>query len=220
MLKTIMDILLLSSSTHKRRRGRPPKELAGYSETREALLSAGVVALTTKGFSATGIDEILKSVNVPKGSFYHYFKNKEAFGALLIERYALYFAIKLDRILSNNERTPLQRMYDFIDDAALGMKKFNFSRGCLVGNLGQEMGALPPAYRSLLVEVFNDWQQRTSACLKEAVDENEIDSDIGCNALSEYFWIGWEGAVLRAKLEQSEAPLRQFSKGFFSGIEI
>ena len=73
-----MDILLLSSSTHKRRRGRPPKELAGYSETREALLSAGVVALTTKGFSATGIDEILKSVNVPKGSFYHYFKNKEA----------------------------------------------------------------------------------------------------------------------------------------------
>ena len=47
-----------------------------------------------------------------------------------------------------------------------------------------------------------------------------IDSDIDCNALSEYFWIGWEGAVLRAKLEQSEAPLRQFSKGFFSGIEI
>ena len=62
-----MDILLLSSSTHKRRRGRPPKELAGYSETREALLSAGVVALTTKGFSATGIEESVPTQTLQGG---------------------------------------------------------------------------------------------------------------------------------------------------------
>lgn len=203
--------------TEKRRRGRPPKNLAGYSETREALLSAGVAALTEKGFSATGIDEILRSVNVPKGSFYHYFKNKEAFGAELIERYALYFSSKLDRILLNKTRSPLQRMDDFVEDAVIGMQRFNFARGCLVGNLGQEMGALPPAYRSLLVEVFHDWQLRTAACLNAAVKAGEIDPSIDCNAAAEYFWIGWEGAVLRSKLEQSEKPLRQFAKGFFAG---
>lgn len=46
------------------------------------------MALTEKGFSATGLDEILKAVGVPKGSFYHYFDSKEAFGAELIDRYA------------------------------------------------------------------------------------------------------------------------------------
>ena len=61
----------------KRRRGRPPKHLQGFSETRDALLHSGVEILTEKGFSASGLDEILKRVNVPKGSFYHYFDSKD-----------------------------------------------------------------------------------------------------------------------------------------------
>ena len=208
----------MQASVEKRRRGRPPKQMAGHSETRETLLNAGVAALTAKGFSATGIEEILRSVDVPKGSFYHYFKSKEAFGAELIDRYAMYFAAKLDRILLNEAHTPLQRMHDFVEDAVVGMQRFNYGRGCLVGNLGQEMGALPPAYRSLLVEVFHDWQGRTAICLRAAIKAGEIDPDVDYNAAAVYFWIGWEGAVLRAKLEQSEMPLRQFTKGFFEGL--
>jgi len=33
--------------------------------------------LTEKGYSATGIEEVLRSVDVPKGSFYRYFPSKE-----------------------------------------------------------------------------------------------------------------------------------------------
>ncbi|MFK8034076.1 MAG: TetR/AcrR family transcriptional regulator [Hyphomicrobiales bacterium] len=208
----------MREKTEQRRRGRPPKESSGHSKTREALLNAGVEILTQKGFSATGIEEILRKVNVPKGSFYHYFKSKEDFGAELIDRYAAYFSAKLDRILLNEAQTPLQRMHDFVEDAVDGMVRFNFSRGCLVGNLGQEMGALPPAYRDLLIEVFLDWQGRTAACLQSAMEAGQIPPNVDCNATATYFWIGWEGAVLRAKLEQSEIPLRQFAKGFFAGI--
>ena len=110
----------METSIVARRRGRPPKELAGFSETRETLLRAGVAALTEKGFSATGIDEILRSVNVPKGSFYHYFGSKESFGAELIDIYAAYFARKLDRILTDPTRTPLERLRDFVADAEAG----------------------------------------------------------------------------------------------------
>jgi len=67
----------MSSTTDlPRKRGRPAKDEGNHRATREALLNAGVAALTEKGFSATGIDEILKSVGVPKGSFYHFFGSK------------------------------------------------------------------------------------------------------------------------------------------------
>src|SRR5574343_599729 len=79
-----------------RKRGRPPKRPEDTLETRELLLRAGLEVLTEKGFAATGIDEVLKRVGVPKGSFYHYFDSKEAFGAALIDRYASYFALKLE----------------------------------------------------------------------------------------------------------------------------
>ena len=203
----------------KRRRGRPPKDRVGLSETRLALISAGVSALTEKGFSATGIDEVLRKVDVPKGSFYHYFKSKEAFGAELIDHYAHYFSNKLDKIFLNESRTPMQRLHDFVDDAEAGMRRHNFTRGCLVGNLGQEMRALPPAYRELLIAVFLEWQTKTAACLKAAAEAGEISPGVDCDKAAEFFWIGWEGAVLRAKLEESAVPLRRFAEGFFAGIE-
>lgn len=209
----------MSIALHKPRRGRPPKALAGYSETREALVRAGVVALTEKGFSATGIDEILKAVGVPKGSFYHYFGSKEAFGTELIERYAAFFAKRLDRFFLNTSRRPLDRLRDFTVDASAAMRRFEFKRGCLVGNLGQEMGALPESYRSQLSDVFVDWQRRTADCLRAAQRDGSIRRGADCDQLAAFFWIGWEGAVLRAKLERSAAPLETFAAGFFSTLK-
>lgn len=208
----------MDAITPLRRRGRPPKALAGYRETRESLVQAGVIALTEKGFSATGIDEILRGVGVPKGSFYHYFDSKEVYGTELIGRYAQYFARKLDRFFLDSALSPVKRLEAFTRDAEVGMERFAFSRGCLVGNLGQEMGALPESFRKQLSDVFADWQHRTAECLRAAQAAGEIGVHHDCDQLAAFFWIGWEGAVLRAKLEQSGAALRTFADGFFAMI--
>jgi TetR/AcrR family transcriptional repressor of nem operon len=193
--------------------------LNGYSDTREALLRAGVAALTEKGFGATGIEEILREASVPKGSFYHYFGSKEAFGAELIERYAAFFASKLNRFLRNPSRKPLQRIKDFVEDADSGMARYDYRRGCLVGNLGQEMSALPESYRQQLCDVFADWQYRIAECLRLAQVDGTLSASADPDHLAEFFWIGWEGAVLRAKLARSGSPLYIFAGGFFRLLE-
>lgn len=201
-----------------RRRGRPPKLREDLTDTRELLLRAGVEALTEKGFSATGIEEILGRVGVPKGSFYHYFDSKEAYGLALIERYGVFFARKLDRHLGNRALSPLNRLRAFVVDAQEGMARYEFSRGCLIGNLGQEMGALPESFRLRLRGTFEDWQARFASCLAEAQGAGELVSDADTAQLAAFFWIGWEGAVLRAKLERSAKPLEIFSGLFFAGL--
>jgi TetR/AcrR family transcriptional repressor of nem operon len=201
-----------------RRRGRPCKHAADLGETRELLLRTGVELLTEQGFSSTGIDQILRRVGVPKGSFYNYFKSKEAFGAELIECYRVYFLRKLERHLGNAALSPLARLHAFIADAQQGMQKFDFSRGCLAGNLGQEMGTLPETYRAQLNAVFSDWQDRLARNFEVARAVGEIAEDADCQRLASFFWIGWEGAVMRAKLEKSVAPLEIFADGFFAGV--
>ncbi|MDU0460920.1 MAG: TetR/AcrR family transcriptional regulator [Geobacteraceae bacterium] len=201
-----------------RRPGRPPKEAAGYSETRESLLRAGVEVLTEKGFSSTGIDEILRRVGVPKGSFYHFFGSKEAFGAELVKRYASYFERKLDRFLLDTTLSPLQRFRAFMNDARSGMARHEYKRGCLVGNLGQEMGAIPESFREQLKSVFHDWQSRVASCLEEAKISGEISAEADCRQLAAIFWIGWEGAILRSKLEGSPDALDLFANFFLDGL--
>jgi TetR/AcrR family transcriptional repressor of nem operon len=208
-----MDIV---SSVPPRRRGRPPKDAGGgYAETRALLIRAGLAVLTEKGYSSVGIDEILRAVAVPKGSFYHYFSSKENFGRVLIAEYSDYFARKLDHHFLNAACPPLQRLRNFIEDAKQGMAKHDFRRGCLVGNLGQEMAVLPESFRCQLVDVFRDWQQRMERCLQEAQKAGEIAAAIDCAYLASFFWIGWEGAVLRAKLERRPDALDTFASGFF-----
>lgn len=197
------------------RRGRPTRR---EGDTRELLVRAGLETLTEKGFSASGLEEILRRARVPKGSFYHYFASKEEFGLELIDRYRELFARKLDHHLLDAGRSPLQRMRDFVLDASEGMARFDYRRGCLIGNLGQEMSSLPESFRARLQLTFADWQRRTAQCLRAAVAAGEASPAVDPERSAELFWIGWEGAVLRAKLERGPRPLELFAEHFFTQL--
>lgn len=196
-------------------RGRP-KRAPADAEVRQRLLRTGLIFLTQKGYSAVGLDEILREAGVPKGGFYHYFDSKADFGRALIDAYHAYFRDKLERCFSEQSLSPLGRLRAFVADAQAGMQRHDFTRGCLVGNLGQEMGALPPEFREKLVHVLEDWQSRTAACLSAAQAAGEIAAHHDPARLAAIFWIGWEGAVLRAKLERKPDPLTIFADGFFA----
>ncbi|WP_407169164.1 TetR/AcrR family transcriptional regulator [Bradyrhizobium sp. ORS 111] len=179
-------------------------------------MRAGVALLSEKGFSATGLEQILQQVGVPKGSFYHYFTSKNEFGLAIIDAYADYFAKRLDRAFVHTNLSPLSRIKFFMDDARAGMARFDFRRGCVVGNLGQEMGSLPNIFQEQLHGVLLDWQRRTALVFAEAQSVGELDARHNCESLAAFFWIGWEGVVLRAKLERSPDPIDIFSETFMA----
>ncbi|WP_271124515.1 TetR/AcrR family transcriptional regulator [Dryocola boscaweniae] len=201
---------MTSAEAIKTRRGRPPRSEREFTDTREALIRAGVVMVTENGFLSTGIDSVVKTVGVPKGSFYHYFTNKEAFGLAVLAAYKRYFAQKLDKHLLNTALPPLARIDDFVLSAGLGMARFNFTRGCLVGNLLQESPLLPDTFADVLKATLFDWQTRIVRCLQEAIDKDEIKDMRPACELAITFWTGWEGAVMRAKLFRSTEPLDDF----------
>lgn len=207
---------MLIETPKKTGRGRPPKPPEHHQAVRSTLIRSGMELLTERGYSATGIDAILKSVGVPKGSFYYYFDSKDEFVRQVIDGYADYFAKLLDKHLADEARPPLQRILDFVATASDGMARFDFRRGCLLGNLGQEMSTLPNQFRSQIETVFTDWERRVSNCLEAAKERHEISASADTKKLAYLFWIGWEGAVLRAKLERSDRPLKIFASEFIS----
>ena len=55
-------------------------------------------------------------------------------------------------------------------------------------------------------------------CLAAAQQAGELAGSADPAELAAFFWIGWEGAVLRAKLERSDTPLALFAQFFFNGL--
>lgn len=205
----------MTGSAHPiRKRGRPRKDPAEAAATRRSLCRAGVAILTEKGFSAVGLEEILGAASMPKGSFYHHFGSKDEFGLALIDEYDAYFQRRFDRWFDDPDRPPMARIAGFIADARAGMARHDFRRGCLLGNLGQETGVLKAPFRARIAAVFAAWEARMARCLEAARAAGEIPAETDCRALAAFFWTGWEGAVLRAKLSRSAAPLDIFAAGF------
>ena len=187
-------------------------------DTRSAIIWCGTELLTERGFQITGIDEILSIVGVPKGSFYYYFKSKREFGVAVVDNYVQFYAQKMALLFDNPQRTPLQRLQDFVDDGKLGMAKYDFKRGCLIGNMGQELAALNEEFRERLEQVMQTWEARVTALFQLALERGEIAQSHDPESLSQFFWIGWEGAILRSKLTRSVAPLDHFSQIFFNKV--
>ncbi len=206
-----------SIKSNLKKRGRPAKGGLGFDDTREALIRCGMELLTEQGFNNTGLDQILKKVNVPKGSFYHYFENKEAYGYVVLEEYSKFFIHKLNKHLSNTdtELPALDRLKAFIEDAIKGVERFDFKRGCLVGNLTLELGSSHDQFREKLDTVFNNWKTLIADCLELAKTEGTLEQSADSDQLADYFWISWEGAVMRAKLTQNKQPMELFSQQFF-----
>lgn len=203
----------------KRKRGRPKAQLNSHIDTKEALLQSGLEWLTQSGFGSSSLDSILRSIQVPKGSFYHYFASKEDFGLAVLERYRLFFEHKLDKHLLDESHSPIARLENFMADATKGIERYQFSRGCLVGNLEQEIHNLPDSFKQAIVDTYSSWQKRVEVCLFAAQLQQQIAPTEQIEQLAEIFWIGWEGSVSRARLLNSSVPLKRFGTFFIERLQ-
>jgi len=182
------------------------------------LINIGTAIFTQKGFSITSLDEIVEIAEIPKGSFYYYFKSKDEFAIEVIKNYGIYFSKKLQRILSNDKKSPLERLKEFTKEAEAGVKRYEFKRGCLIGNLGQEMATLEERFRIELLNVIADWRDQVRQCIDLAKDRQEIKTIVDASELANFFWCAWEGAVLCSKLELSTQPLNIVSRLFITEL--
>ena len=188
------------------------------NETRQHIVQVGTSLITLHGYNATGIDAVLKEAGVPKGSFYYYFRSKEEFGLAIIDHFAERFEQRLDTFLKDYEVTPLNRIRNFLESGQTRVIQNDCSRGCLIGNLGQELADINERFRARLDEIFLVWHQRFASCLEEAKVAGELPADLDCEAVACFILSGWEGAILRSKVMKSPLPMRGFIDLLFASV--
>ncbi len=191
------------------RRGRPPKVDRQFDDTRQALIRSGLEVLTETGYLAAGIDAVIKNIAVPKGSFYHCFKSKEAFGLAVLAAYGDFFAHKLDKFLLDDAVPPLERMAAFVRHAGQEWRNSSFAAAAWWATCCRK----PRCYRDVSPTVDGypgGMGVARGALSARSAGSRAIASDASPQALAQVFWIGWEGAVMRARLVQSAAPLNQY----------
>jgi TetR/AcrR family transcriptional repressor of nem operon len=186
--------------------------------TREELIRVGTEIIAQQGFNTTGLNALLSTAGVPKGSFYYYFRSKEHFGLAIIEEVAKAYARQIDSFLGNEEVPPLQRVRNYLEAGMAAMGRCECRRGCLIGNLGQELASQNETFRTRLEAVFRSWKGRFARCLDEARRAGEIPKDSDVDQLADFLVTGWEGASLHAKVARSIEPMQTFIDVLFGKV--
>ncbi|MFT5206899.1 MAG: TetR/AcrR family transcriptional repressor of nem operon [Candidatus Omnitrophota bacterium] len=126
-------------------------QVADKQPTKIRILETSKEMMLEKGYTATSIDDICKCTGVAKGSFFHYFKNKEELGKSLIQYFSEQMKVKFESMMSPIAKDPLQRIYAFLD-CVKQMANSPEAKGCLVGTLAAEIHQTHPELKQACSE--------------------------------------------------------------------
>ena len=178
-------------------------------QTRESLLEQGLKAFLSCGYNGVGLKTILDEVNVPKGSFYNYFASKEDFTAEVITRYVASSAEKMDEVFSSSDDA-LTNFKQFFYKQITSQDETSCSQGCLIGNLGTEIGASSEKCRAIMAEAWHAVENRFADVIAQAQTQNTVRTDLPPDQLATVIFVAWQGALVRMKIDASTKPLQFF----------
>ncbi|ASA21340.1 TetR family transcriptional regulator [Paenibacillus donghaensis] len=182
--------------------------MSNKPNTREAIVDTASKLFFTQGYHATGLNQIIKDSDSPKGSLYYYFPHgKEELALTCINRTSEMVAGQL-RYFVENRATGSEAMSDFIlgmaeeaaDSDFVGLVPFSFWLAVETSCISQEL-------RQASQSVFKDWQEVIAECLvKEG--ENVQDAYDKASVILSLF----EGALLQALTYRDVQPLLAAAK--------
>lgn len=176
------------------------------SDVRSQILNVGQRIMAAKGYSAVGLNEILATAGVPKGSFYHYFGSKDAFGEALLESYFEDYLAELDRTLSQPGMTMAERLMDYWR-LWQETQSFEDCQGkCLAVKLGVEVADLSESMRSVLKRGTSGITDRIGQAIEVGVAEGSFAIDREPQSVAQSLYQLWVGASVMVKITRSLQP--------------
>ena len=172
------------------------------SPAREKLLERAQELMLAKGFVATTVDEICKAAGLTKGSFFHYFRNKEELGKATLDRFVQAQLDVVGRGSFRKKPDPLDRLYGWVDSVIEASKSPLAQKGCLLGNFSQELSDTHPEIRSQCARRFSEWTDLLKKDLDEAKARHLPRSRLDSQSLAEHFIAVIQGSLILAKAKQ------------------
>ncbi|UPZ26851.1 TetR/AcrR family transcriptional regulator [Streptomyces sp. LRE541] len=180
---------------------------ARTTDTRRNILDAGQRIMAHKGYSAVGINEVLAAAGVPKGSFYHYFTSKDAFGEALLRRYFDEYVADMDRVLARPGRSAAERFTAYWQQWRETQSLDDCQGKCLAVKLGAEVSDLSEPMRLVLKEGTDAIVDRLERTITEGLADGSLTLDGDARSTAQVLYDMWLGASVMAKIHRSPAPL-------------
>ncbi|MCG2579011.1 TetR/AcrR family transcriptional regulator [Dechloromonas sp. XY25] len=175
-------------------------------DTRQHILETGHRIIAGKGFASVGLNEILTTAGVPKGSFYHYFESKEQYGQALLQEYFDNYLADLDQLFGAEAASGHERLMRYWQRWLGKQLEACAEQKCLVVKLAGEVADLSDAMRITLRDGTDQIVRRIARVIEAGIADGSVpplDPQMSAQTLYQM----WLGASLLGKLHRDTAAL-------------
>ena len=176
-----------------------------HTDVKQRILDTGRSIILGKGFSAVGLNEILSTAQVPKGSFYHYFKSKEAFGEALVDNYVADYLTQVDSLLRDDGAPAAERLMRYWKSWMSTGETAECN--CLVVKLSGEVSDMSEAMRAALLRGTNLIIERLGQCIAEGMADGSLTGNLDTRHTALTLYELWLGAALLSKVRRDRSAL-------------
>ncbi len=175
-------------------------------DSRSTILATGQKIMSRKGFSAVGLTEILKGAGVPKGSFYHYFASKDAFGEAMLAAYFEDYHAEMDETFARRGLTMAERLMLYFAAWRENQGAYDCQGRCLAVKLGAEVADLSEPMRLALKAGTNGIIARMARAIEGGTADGSLAVNEPAADLAASLYHLWLGASVMAKIVRTHDP--------------
>ncbi|ATM85769.1 TetR/AcrR family transcriptional regulator [Yersinia massiliensis] len=178
-----------------------------HVDTREHLLATGESLSLHLGFNGMGLSQLLTTAGIPKGSFYHYFRSKEAFGEAMLQRYFDRYDAAMVNLLTGSQGDKRHQLLQYFAQSIANYCGSECHNACLSVKLSAEVSDLSEPMRHALDAGTARVIGRLQDAIEAGIKEGSLRITLSAAATAETLYTLWQGAALRAKVKRSVTPL-------------
>jgi TetR/AcrR family transcriptional repressor of nem operon len=182
--------------------------------TRERILDTTQALILERGFAGVSLDQMIQSLGLTKGAFFHHFRNKNDLARALIQRYADQGFELFNHTLARAKRLSDDPLQQFLILVGLYEELFEGLTepypGCLFASYVYALQQFDEETRAIINIEFELSRRELTELLGEIVEKYPPRREIDLQSLADGFMATFEGAFILSKsLNEPDITVQQ-----------
>jgi TetR/AcrR family transcriptional repressor of nem operon len=175
-------------------------------QTRRAIVAEAAPLFNQKGFAGTSLADLMRATGLQKGGIYRHFSGKEELAA---EAFDYSWEKAVDERLAGVAEIPncVERLKKTIENF-VELRVGLVPGGCPLMNTAVEADDGNARLRARAKKALQNWTARLTKITAEGIAKNQIGRNVDARDLAQLIIGSLEGALLIARLQKNNAPLR------------
>ncbi|WP_435640271.1 TetR/AcrR family transcriptional regulator [Micavibrio aeruginosavorus] len=176
------------------------------TDTRQKLIDTAGRLIWMNSYGAVSVDDICKTADVKKGSFYHFFPSKADLAMAALDSEEAILRPIYDTIFSAS-RPPVERLTMLADliveKQAEMLREVGHVCGCPSGSLGCELAGTDSIIKDKIEQIFAFKKRYYEATIRDLMNEGLLPQDTDCKARADEILDYITGQMLVARVQNS-----------------